>query len=303
MRNADLFRDEWAQKITKEKKKKTRRRRRRIKHNRSKESCVLITQFHVLSVRSTSPAFVEAERSQLYHLRDATGSVIQPRIVSDQFATSGLARTRRSLLSFISHGHYLHSREYPRLTPPADYRRICDSQRLSGQKAPRFSHNLRRRRSYFQILSQRSKDWRFTYLSIILLHTYLCLRIVCSFSHSEVIRTMSQLCHKIHLILNYNKNVIQNFKLTKNTYYLKRTIFDIDFRENENLQSNLQLISFLYGYYIYSSNNCFSQSRLHRKHCYVVICTQMKQVKPNATMQMLYITTPKSPMQEIHIVG
>lgn len=43
--------------------KRRRRKRRRIERNRSKESCVLITQFHVLSVRSTSPAFVEAERS------------------------------------------------------------------------------------------------------------------------------------------------------------------------------------------------------------------------------------------------
>ena len=75
MRNANLFRDEWAQKLTKvEDEKKQEESRKRIKRNRSKESCVLITQFYVLSVRSTSPAFVEAERSQLYHLCSATGS-------------------------------------------------------------------------------------------------------------------------------------------------------------------------------------------------------------------------------------
>ena len=74
MRNANLFRDEWAQKLTKvEDEKKQEKSRKRIKRNRSKESCVLITQFYVLSVRSTSPAFVEAERSQLY-LCSATGS-------------------------------------------------------------------------------------------------------------------------------------------------------------------------------------------------------------------------------------
>lgn len=62
------LRDEWTfsaeakvEENEKQKKKEGRkkRRRRRIERNRSKESCVLITQFHVLSVRSTSPAFVE----------------------------------------------------------------------------------------------------------------------------------------------------------------------------------------------------------------------------------------------------
>lgn len=95
--------------------KKRRRRRRKIERNRSKESCVLITQFHVLSVRSTSPAFVEAERSQLYHLRGATGSVIQ-RIVSDLFATqrsSSEPGARIARLSLISRSRYLHSGKYP----------------------------------------------------------------------------------------------------------------------------------------------------------------------------------------------
>ena len=150
--------------------KKQESSKKRIKRNRSKESCVLITQFYVLSVRSTSPAFVEAERSQLYHLCSATGSFSHGQSVT----SLRLARARRSLLSFISHGHYLHSREYPRFILSAR-RKIDGSVFLSSLAPlrlestarvpiqPRFSRNLRvstqfMHRSYFQILPQRGTN-------------------------------------------------------------------------------------------------------------------------------------------------
>lgn len=135
---------------------KRRRWWRKIERNRSKESCVLITQFHVLSVRSTSPVFVEAERSQLYHLRGATGSVIQPRIVRrlvrDQQAIQRRARRElRARLSLISRGRYLHSGKYPRLTPPANQtgrvrlsRSVSPARKYGARsRLPWFSHNSR----------------------------------------------------------------------------------------------------------------------------------------------------------------